>query len=204
MIDGPRAPPKRPKALDPRRCGTETAVRRTSEERAMSHAVESLLTRYESGRMSRRDLVALLTTLAAAPRTAAAQPATLRAATLNHASLIVSDLDRSVAFYQRTFGLGVRSTQQGGVNLAVGDAFLGIYQGGANAMPHINHFCFGIGSFDPAATVAALEAQGLPAESRTRDGVTQVYTADPDNLRIQLQDVSFCGGLGSLGNECRA
>jgi len=90
------------------------------------------------------------------------------------------------------------------VNLAVGDAFLGVYQGGANAMPHINHVCFGIRGFDPAASVAALEAQGLTAESRTRDGVTQVYTADPDKLRIQLQDVSFCGGVGPLGNECRA
>jgi catechol 2,3-dioxygenase-like lactoylglutathione lyase family enzyme len=155
--------------------------------------------------MSRRDLVAFLTALAAAaPLTAAAQPNALEAATLNHASLIVSDLERSAAFYRRTFGLPVKSTQQGGVNLAVGDAFLGVYQGGQNAMPHINHICFGLRGFDPAATVAALEAQGLPAESRTRDGVTQVYTADPDNLRIQLQDVSFCGGVGALGNECRA
>ena len=170
----------------------------------MSPAVETLLTQYESGRMSRRDLVSLLTALAAAPLRVAAQPEALKAATLNHASLIVSDLERSAAFYRRAFGLPVKSTQQGGVNLAVGDAFLGIYQGGSNAMPHINHFCFGIRNFDPAATVAALEAQGLPAESRTRDGVTQVYTADPDNLRIQLQDVSFCGGVGALGNECRA
>jgi catechol 2,3-dioxygenase-like lactoylglutathione lyase family enzyme len=170
----------------------------------MSQAVESLLTHYEAGRLSRRGLVALLTALAAAPRAGTAQPAALTAATLNHASLIVSDLGRSVAFYQRVFGMPVRSTQQGGVNLAVGDAFLGIYQGSENAMPHINHVCFGIQGFDPAAAVAALEAQGLPGESRTRDGVTQVYTADPDNLRIQLQDVSFCGGLGALGNECRA
>jgi catechol 2,3-dioxygenase-like lactoylglutathione lyase family enzyme len=171
----------------------------------MSHAVESLLTHYESGRLRRRDLVTLLTALVAAPQVARAQPAAaLKAATLNHASLIVSDLERSVAFYQRTFGLAVKSTQQGGVNLAVGDAFLGVYQGGANAMPHINHICFGIRGFDPAATVAALEAQGLPAESRPRDGVTQVYTADPDNLRVQLQDVSFCGGVGPLGSECRA
>jgi catechol 2,3-dioxygenase-like lactoylglutathione lyase family enzyme len=172
----------------------------------MSLPVESLLTHYESGRMSRRDLVAILTALAAAPLTAAAQPApaALKAATLNHASLIVSNLERSVAFYQRTFGLAVKSTQQGGVNLAVGDAFLGVYQGGENAMPHINHICFGIRDFQPTATVAALEAQGLAAESRTRDGVTQVYTADPDNLRVQLQDVSFCGGVGPLGNECRA
>jgi catechol 2,3-dioxygenase-like lactoylglutathione lyase family enzyme len=171
----------------------------------MSQAVESLLTHYESGRLSRRDLVGLLGALvAAAPGSASAQPAALKAVTLNHASLIVSNLERSVAFYQRVFGLSVKSTQQGGVNLAVGDAFLGVYQGGPEAMPHINHFCFGLRGFDPAATVAALEAQGLPAESRTRDGVTQVYTADPDNLRVQLQDVSFCGGLGALGNECRA
>jgi catechol 2,3-dioxygenase-like lactoylglutathione lyase family enzyme len=172
----------------------------------MSQPIESLLSHYESGRLSRRDLVAVLAALAAAPLPAAAQPApaALQAATLNHASLIVANLERSVAFYQRTFGLAVKSTQQGGVNLAVGDAFLGIYQGGANVMPHINHICFGIRGFDPAATVAALEAQALPAESRTRDGVTQVYTADPDNLRIQLQDVSFCGGVGPLGNECRA
>jgi catechol 2,3-dioxygenase-like lactoylglutathione lyase family enzyme len=172
----------------------------------MHAAVDTLLTHYEQGRMSRRDLVALIGALAAAPLPAAAQapsPA-LAAQTLNHASLIVSDLDRSVAFYQRVFGLPVKSRQQGGVNLALGDAFLGIYQGGANAMPHINHFCFGLRNFDPAATVAALEAQGLPAESRTRDGVTQVYTADPDNLRIQLQDTSFCGGVGPLGNQCTA
>lgn len=170
----------------------------------MHEAFDSLLRHYESGRMSRRELVGLLAALAAAPTTATAQPAAVAAATLNHASLIVSDLDRSVAFYRRVFGLGVRSTQQGGVNLAVGEAFLGIYQGGPNAMPHINHFCFGLRDFDPARTVAALEAQGLPAESRTRDGVTQVYTADPDGLRIQLQDVSFCGGVGPLGNECSA
>jgi catechol 2,3-dioxygenase-like lactoylglutathione lyase family enzyme len=171
----------------------------------VTRAVESLLTHYERGRLSRRELVAMLAALAAAPRPATAQPAAaLRAATLNHASLIVSDLDRSVAFYRQAFDLSIKSTQQGGVNLAVGDAFLGIYQGGPNVMPHINHICFGIRDFDPAATVAALEAQGLPADSRTRDGVTQVYTADPDNLRIQLQDVSFCGGLGELGNECAA
>ena len=71
-------------------------------------------------------------------------------------------------------------------------------------MSHVESLLTQYESGDPAATVAALEAQGLAAESRTRDGVTQVYTADPDDLRIQLQDVSFCGGLGSLGNECSA
>jgi predicted enzyme related to lactoylglutathione lyase len=168
----------------------------------MNQAVDSLLSHYENGRMSRRELVGIITALAAAPLPAIAQPAALEAATLNHASLIVSDLDRSVAFYQRVFGLEVKSRQMGGVNLAVGDAFLGIYQGGPNAMPHINHFCFGLRNFDPVRTVAALEGADVTAESRERDGVTQVYCADPDNLRVQLQDVSFCGGVGPLGSVC--
>jgi catechol 2,3-dioxygenase-like lactoylglutathione lyase family enzyme len=168
-----------------------------------TRVIERLLMQYETGTLSRRDLVLTLAALAAAPLPGAAQDGTLRAKTLNHVSLIVSNLDRSVEFYRRLFGLEVKSTQTGGVNLALGDAFLGIYQGAANAMPHINHFCFGLDAFDPERTVAALERTGVAAESRVRDGVPQVYCADPDNLRVQLQDVSFCGGLGALGNECR-
>jgi len=170
----------------------------------MQKAVDDLLCHYETGRVSRRDLVAMLAALAAAPSLPAfAQSPVLKAQTLNHASLIVSNLDRSVAFYRNTFGLGVKSQQTGGVNLAVGDAFLGVYQAGSNARPEINHVCFGLKDFDPQRTVRALEAAGLKAESRERDRVTQVYTADPDNLRVQLQDVSFCGGTGPLGNVCR-
>jgi catechol 2,3-dioxygenase-like lactoylglutathione lyase family enzyme len=170
----------------------------------MQKAVDDLLRHYETGRVSRRDVVAMLAAMAAAPSLpAVAQPAVLKAHTLNHASLIVSNLDRSVAFYRNVFGLGVKSQQTGGVNLAVGDAFLGVYQAGATAKPEINHVCFGLEDFDAQRTVRALEAAGLKAEARDRDGVTQVYTADPDNLRVQLQDVSFCGGSGVLGNVCR-
>ena len=169
----------------------------------MNDTIESLLTGYEHGALSRRDLVLTLAALAAAPLPAVAQTPALRARSLNHVSLIVSDLSRSVAFYQKTFGLAVKSTQTGGVNLAVGDAFVGIYQGGANAPAQINHFCFGLEDFDAGRVTAALGEQGLQAESRVRDGVPQVYCNDPDGLRVQLQDVSFCGGLGALGNECR-
>ena len=169
----------------------------------MTTAIEGLLSDYETGRLSRRDLVLTLTALAAAPLPARAQAPALRPRSLNHVSLIVSDLDRSVAFYQRVFGLGVKSKQTGGVNLAVGDQFLGIYQAGANAPSQINHFCFGFESFDPERAVAALGASGVKGESRVRDGVPQVYCTDPDNLRVQLQDVTFCGGVGALGNECR-
>ena len=168
-----------------------------------THSVESLLTGYERGQLSRRQLVLSLTALAAAPLASRAQDDALKAETLNHVSLIVSDLDRSVTFYQRLFGMTVRSVQDNGVNLAAGDAFVGLYQGGASAAPRIDHFCLGLRDFDAERTVAALAASGVAGESRVRDGVAQVYCADPDGLRVQLQDVSFCGGLGALGNECR-
>ncbi|HEY8521140.1 MAG TPA: VOC family protein [Gammaproteobacteria bacterium] len=170
----------------------------------MSQAVETLLDDYDRGRLSRRDLVLALTALGAAARAAVAQRPVLAARTLNHVSLIVSDLERSTAFYQRLFGLGVKSRQDGGINLAVGDAFLGIYQGRPGTAARIDHFCFGLEDFDAERTLRALEAAGVRGESRVRDGVTQVYCTDPDGLRVQLQDVSFCGGVGPLGNECSA
>jgi hypothetical protein len=33
-------------------------------------------------------------------------------------------------------------------------------------------------------------------------GTPELYFTDPDGLLIQLQDVSYCGGAGYLGNVC--
>jgi len=33
-------------------------------------------------------------------------------------------------------------------------------------------------------------------------GTPELYFTDPDGLLIQLQDVSYCGGGGFLGNVC--
>jgi len=36
-----------------------------------------------------------------------------------------------------------------------------------------------------------------------KDGTPELYFTDPDGITIQLQDVSYCGGSGHLGNICR-
>src|SRR6266852_8424000 len=112
----------------------------------MSEMIERLLSRYEGGRMTRRELVATLTTLAVAPTRLSAQPAPAPVAvrSLNHVSIEVKDVQRSVDFYQRVFGLKVKSREgtpgnpvAGGaagisvVNLATGagPAFIGIHNG---------------------------------------------------------------------------
>ena len=37
-----------------------------------------------------------------------------------------------------------------------------------------------------------------------KEGTPEFYFTDPDGLVIQLQDVTYCGGGGVLGNVCLA
>lgn len=72
---------------------------------------------------------------------------------------------------------------------------------GSHARPH---FGFGIKGFDAEQIMKRLAEHGVPARLRMREGVTpEVLLTDPEgNVEIQLQDVSYCGGRGVLGNIC--
>src|SRR5260221_12128368 len=43
-----------------------------------------------------------------------------------------------------------------------------------------------------------------PDEGGAKDGTPEVHVGDPDGIDMQLQDKSYCGGGGALGNDCRA
>ena len=87
----------------------------------------------------------------------------------------------------------------------------------------INHACWSLGNFRPDDILKTLESYGLkPREGvqgpagplrhyvtmrmENRGGATggtpELYFTDPDGLLMQLQDTSYCGGGGFLGNEC--
>lgn len=185
----------------------------------MSEMIEKLLSRYEGGRMTRRELVASLATLAVAPTGLLAQPApaAVPVRSLNHVSIEVKDVERSVEFYQRVFGLKVKSREgtpgnpvAGGaagisvVNLATGAGpeFIGIYNGNAAASGTIGHFCLGVQNFDADRVMKTLAAQGVKARMRTRGESKEIFLTDPDNISVQLTDVSYCGGSGPFGNKC--
>jgi catechol 2,3-dioxygenase-like lactoylglutathione lyase family enzyme len=171
----------------------------------MSDSIEGLVQGYESGRITRRELILMLGALVATPGMARAQPArNLRPVrSLNHATLFVSDVERSVGFYQRLFDLPVQSRQGTGVNLSTGEGpqFLGIFDA-RGAAPHIHHVCLGIEGFDAEAAVDALSEYGVEGRIRMRGEVPELYFTDPDGISVQLQDVSYCGGGGALGSEC--
>ncbi len=84
----------------------------------MSEMVDRLVRRYEGGQMTRRELVVALSALmmarpAAGGAAPAAQPAAapIPVTTLNHVTLTVADVPRSVDFYQRVLGLPLVTTQ---------------------------------------------------------------------------------------------
>jgi len=41
-----------------------------------------------------------------------------------------------------------------------------------------------------------------PDRGGAQQGTPELYFTDPDGILIQLQDSSYCGGNGYLGEEC--
>jgi catechol 2,3-dioxygenase-like lactoylglutathione lyase family enzyme len=151
---------------------------------------------------------------------------------INHVTLTIANGARERDFYQTVFGLPIRAMQGDGLTLAIGEGTDGIVFNGAannpNAISGINHACFTIETFDPERVLAILIDNGLvPIESgnpalikpmtcwvRWRQranngggptsplGTPELYLTDPDNIRMQIQDVSYCGGSGRLGQIC--
>ncbi|HWE52756.1 MAG TPA: VOC family protein [Bryobacteraceae bacterium] len=177
--------------------------------------------------ITRRTLLKSVPALAAASRVMgqAGKPQ-LPVRSLSHATLTVTDPKRSIAFYQGLFGMGITARQGTAPSLQIGSGveFL-FFTGGANAKPGFNHFCMAMDNFVLNKATGILEEHGVskaegggggmsggPMKYRVRmrpenlggakDGTAELYIGDPDGLSIQLQDSSYCGGGGELGEIC--
>ena len=167
-------------------------------------AIEHLVDAFEQRKVSRRELVASLTALiagAGVTGSAQAPPPTISLAaqgkTLNHASLAVTDVERSAKFYSTLLGLKeVSRPGNGGINLGLGTSFLGLYR---LANPGtVNHICLGVDDFDPERIAGKLKEMGVTARVDTNpanrtSGGDQLYFRDPDNTNIQLSANGYQG-----------
>ena len=99
-------------------------------------------------------------------------------------------------------------------------------RGGANAAPRpasINHVCMNMEKFNPDEVLKILASYGISPRENAQGpagplksyvslrmenrggapgGTPELYFTDPDGLLLQLQDVTYCGGAGFLGNVC--
>jgi catechol 2,3-dioxygenase-like lactoylglutathione lyase family enzyme len=149
---------------------------------------------------------------------------------ISHFTAFVSNGNEANQFYQETFGLKVQAYQgQGSPVTGIGDGrqFVmyagGFGRGGAAPTPaSLNHGCFNMYDFDVDKVLATLTKYGLSARGDARTagpmmhyvslrmpnrggaegGTPELYFTDPDGILMQLQDLTYCGGGGYLGNEC--
>ncbi len=149
----------------------------------MEHIIDKLIGRYERGALSRRDLVATLGAVALTGGAASAATSGFESSAINHVSITVSDLQRSVDFYRRVFNLPVMPGNAGAnlVQLGVGKSqHLSIRKGSPVGF---DHFAIGIERFNKDAVIADLKLRG--AEGLDEPGVG-FRVADPDGLKVQL------------------
>lgn len=172
----------------------------------MSQEVDKLLEEYESGRISRRSFLTTVTAMAALGSSGlrAMGDSQLEVTSINHVTLFVKNIPEAVAFYRDLFGLDIKSEQPNGVNLATGNdgQFLGFYGGTETTPEQIHHICLGIKNFDVTKAKTILAERGIDAQIRMRGDTPELYFPDPNGFMIQLQDDSYCGGAGLLGNMC--
>jgi catechol 2,3-dioxygenase-like lactoylglutathione lyase family enzyme len=178
-------------------------------------------------KLDRRTFLLTLPALAAV-RAPAQAPTAFTVNGLSQIVLTVSDVGRSLEFYQGLFGMPVQARQGSTVLLRVGDGprFVALRQAAAGEAPGISALGFGVEDFSVDGALKTLTAHGFsiaPAAARkpgprqvlvrtrredeggSRDGSTRdLFVADPSGVLFQLHDTAYCGGSGGLGRTCPA
>ncbi len=158
----------------------------------MHDRIETLVTEYDRGIINRRQLLAGLAAFTAASAVAAepktGQPA-FQGRSLNHVTLSVSNVEQSRQFYASILGVSEISRQKNGVNLGLGDSFLGLYA--IKETPRVNHFCVGLDEFHVRVAADRLRQFGI--KPRVRKDKPEVYFEDPDGITVQLENKDYRG-----------
>jgi len=178
------------------------------------------------GEISRRELLLSIPALAMAPRIFSLQAAqagkpVVAVKTINHFALSVSDVSKSVDFYQALFGMPIQQRQGSTVILRIGSGpqYMALSPAGGNMPSIVSSLGLGIDNFNADQITNALAAHGVmkadPADPGLSGGpmkvrvskrgdTNEMFMGDPDGFVVQLQDSKYCGGNGPQGNMCLA
>ena len=152
----------------------------------MKVMISELLNRFEKGALTRRELIQGLTMLTAAGATASvaqAQDFDIKVAKIDHVSIQVSDLPRSIAFYQKMFGLPIVSENRPEeiVRLGIGKTLVSLHH--KNPTGLVDHFAIAIENFDEDSVTRELRARGANPERNIDAGL---HITDPEGIRVQV------------------
>lgn len=142
---------------------------------------------------------------------------------LHHFELRVSDLARSIQFYQDIFAAPIQARQEDRVCLRIGAGprFFSLRETRDGEQPGFAHIGLSVADFSASVVQAQLAAFGVqpgqaprqdesPLASAMQSWITErgasreLYFADSEGVRYQLSAEDYCGGSGVLGNQCQS
>ena len=152
----------------------------------MEGVISNLIKQFEKGALSRRELIQSLTAVAAAGSAASAaafQETPFKSTRIDHISIQVTDLPRSIAFYQKVFGLSVLNEDKPNEIVRMGTTKVIVSLHHKPPMGIMDHYAIAIEGFDKDAVTRALKQQGLTAEENLDYGF---YVRDPAGIPVQI------------------
>ena len=132
----------------------------------------------------RREMLAMLGASTVAMHKALAADAALRFTALDHVEFLVSDVEKSAAFYARVFGNTVlKNNKTTRRYLKLGPSYIAMDRNAQGAI-NVDHFCAGIPGFDVASVHSYLDGKGIAY--RDFPSGKDLAVPDPDGTRLQL------------------
>ena len=150
----------------------------------MESIISNLLARFEKGSLNRRELVRGLAMLAASGTAAAAQEEIdFKSADIDHVSIHIADLQRSVDFYQKMFGFSVVSQEQPRSIVRLGNTRVLVSLNHGSPAGIVDHFAIGIPRFSRESASRYLTQRGATPLEGDYAGL---HVKDPDGINVQI------------------
>jgi hypothetical protein len=151
----------------------------------METIISDLVQSYEKGALSRRQLIQGLAMLAAAggAGVAAAQQTPFKSTRIDHVSMQVTDLPRSIEFYQKVFGLNIINEDKPNEIVRMGTTKIIVSLHHKEPTGLVDHFAIAVDGFKKDEATASLAQLGLKAEENLDYGF---YVRSPDGIPVQI------------------
>jgi catechol 2,3-dioxygenase-like lactoylglutathione lyase family enzyme len=151
----------------------------------METVISNLVKQFEKGALSRRELIQGLVAVTAAAGTASAamQDIPFKASRIDHISVQVTDLPRSINFYQKIFGLSILNEDKANEIVRMGTTRTIVSLHHKPPTGIVDHFAIAIDGFERESVTRTLKQQGLTAEENLDYGF---YVRDPEGVPVQI------------------
>lgn len=151
----------------------------------MNAVISDLIERFDSGTLSRRQLIQGLTALAASGvvRRAGAQETAFVPVGIDHISIQVTDLARSISFYEMIFGLSILNQDEENEIVRMGRDRIIVSLHHKPPTGIVDHFAIAVEGFDRDSATQSLRGHGLTPDTNLDYGF---HVRDPEGIPVQI------------------